>query len=175
MKVKYEALLTSQTWNLVPPPPGKSTVGYTWVFRIIENSDGSINKYNVRLVSKGYHQQLGTTYTETFSPVVKHVTVRIVLALALSHQWPIKQIYVNNAFLNGVLEKDVYMTHTSGFESIENKLVCKLKKAIYGLKQPPTARYEQLTNTLLNFGFEQSKCDLSYNWFSVALCLGICR
>ena len=84
-----------------------------------ENPDGSINKYKVRLVVKGFHQQAGSDFTETFSPVVKLVTVRIVSTLAVTHKWPIQQIDVNNAFLNGTLEEEVYMQQPPGFEAAD--------------------------------------------------------
>jgi histone deacetylase 1/2 len=93
------------------------------VFRVKENPDGTIHKYKARLVAKGFHQQAGSDFTETFSPVVKPVTVKTVLTMAVSNKWPIQQIDVNNAFLNGILEEEVYMQQPHGFEA-EDKTLC---------------------------------------------------
>jgi histone deacetylase 1/2 len=89
------------------------------------------------------------------------VTIRIILTLAVTFHWTVQQIDINNAFLNGLLQEEVYMTQPSGFESSDKTLVCKLHKALYGLKQAPRAWYERLTHTLLQMGFVKSKCDPS--------------
>lgn len=161
MKDEYHALLKNQTWTLVSPFVSRKPIGCKWVFRVKENPNGSINKYKARLVAKGFHQQAGTDFTETFSPVVKPVTVRTVLTLAVTHKWPIQQIDVNNAFLNGTLEEEVFMLQPPGFEAADKTLVCKLNKAIYGLKQAPRAWFDKLKGSLLHHGFLASKCDPS--------------
>ncbi|GAU28846.1 hypothetical protein TSUD_21830 [Trifolium subterraneum] len=161
MQEEYNALLKNNTWSLVTPPAHKRPIGCKWVFRVKENSDGTINKYKARLVAKGFHQRAGSDFTETFSPVVKPVTVRTVLTIAITNKWPIKQIDVNNAFLNGNLEEEVYMQQPPGFESSDKGLVCKLHKALYGLKQAPRAWFDRLKTALLLYGFTASKCDPS--------------
>lgn len=153
--------MRNQTWTLVKPSESRKPIGCKWVFRVKENSDGSLNKYKARLVAKGFHQQAGSDFTEAFSPVVKPVTVRIVLTLAVTHKWTIQQIDVNNAFLNGTLEEEVFMQQPPGFESSDKSLVCKLNKAIYGLKQAPRAWFDKLKNALIQQGFLASKCDPS--------------
>jgi histone deacetylase 1/2 len=139
MKEEYDALLRNNTWTLVAPPAHKQPIGCKWVFRVKENLDGTILKHKARLVAKGFHQQAGTDFTETFSPVVKPVTVKTVLTMVVSNRWPIHQIDVNNAFLDGILEEEVYMQQPQGFEVSDKTLVCKLNKALYGLKQAPRA------------------------------------
>ncbi|MCH82053.1 retrovirus-related Pol polyprotein from transposon TNT 1-94 [Trifolium medium] len=161
MKQEFDALLRNNTWTLVPLPSGRRPVGCKWVFRIKENSDGSVNKFKARLVAKGFHQQYGADYTETFSPVIKPITVRIILTLAISKSWSLQQLDVNNAFLNGLLEEEVYMIQPPGFEVSDKALVCKLNKALYGLKQAPRAWFDRLKATLPQFGFSSSKYDPS--------------
>lgn len=165
MQDEYHALLKNQTWTLVSPSDSKRPIGCKWVFRVKENPDGSINKYKARLVVKGFHQQAGSDFTETFSPVVKPVTVRTVLTLVVTNQWSIKQIDVNNAFLNGVLEEEVYMIQPPGFEAADRSLVCRLNKALYGLKQAPRAWFDKLKGSLVQHGFKASKCDPSLFFF----------
>lgn len=128
------------------------------MFWVKENPDGTINKFKARLVAKGFHQQEGFDFHEVFSLVVKPVTIRIILTLALTNKWAICQIDVNNAFLNGILSEEVYVVQPLGFEHHDKSLVCKLHKALYGLKQAPWARYERLAAALLHFGFTTSKC-----------------
>ncbi|KAK2373624.1 putative mitochondrial protein [Trifolium repens] len=161
MKDEYDALIRNNTWTLVPPPVHKQPIGCKWVFRVKENPDGTIHKYKARLVAKGFHQQAGSDFTETFSPVVKLVTVKTVLTMAVSNKWPIQQIDVNNAFLNGILEEEVYMQQPPGFEASDKTLICKLNKALYGLKQAPRAWFDRLKTALLGYGFQASKCDPS--------------
>jgi histone deacetylase 1/2 len=136
MEAEIQALDSNKTWDLVPLPPGMEPIGCKWIFRIKQNPDGSLNKFKVRLVAKGFHQRPGLNFSETFSPVIKPITVRLILTLALSYKWDIQQLDVNNAFLNGDLTETVYMKQPPGFETSKG-LVCRLRKALYGLKQAP--------------------------------------
>ena len=129
--------MRNKTWDIVPLPVGRQAIGCKWVFRIKENADGSINRYKAGLIAKGFHQVHGFDFHETFSPVVKPVTIQVVLTLALSQGWDLFQLDVNNAFLNGLLEETVYMTQPAGFEVEGKSMVCKLNKVLYGLKQAP--------------------------------------
>ena len=95
------------------------------------------DRFKARLVAKGFHQVHGFDFHETFSLVIKPITIRIVLTLALSRGWQLFQLDVNNAFLNGSLEESVFMIQPLGFEVADRSLVCKLNKALYGLKQAP--------------------------------------
>jgi len=161
MKDEYATLEKNGTWTLVVPPAHKKPIGCKWVFRVKENPDGSTNKYKARLVAKGFHQTVGSDYTERFSSVVKPVTLRIVLTIVVTNKWPIQQIDVNNAFLNGNLEEEVYMQQPPSFEHSDKSLVCKLNKDLYGLKQAPRAWFERLKSSLVQHGFRASKCDPS--------------
>lgn len=162
MSQEFTALVKHGTWDLVPPQSSQNQIGCKWVFRIKRKPDGSIDRYKARLVAKGFHQRPGLDYTATFSPVVKPTTIRTVLSIALMHRWPIRQLDVNNAFLHGTLEEDVFMTQPRGFvDSNFPNYVCKLKKSIYGLKQAPRAWYNELKGALLELHFSQSKSDSS--------------
>ncbi|CAL9026864.1 unnamed protein product [Prunus brigantina] len=103
---EFQALAKQHTWTLVPYQPTMNIVGCKWVFKLKKNADGSISRHKARLVAKGFHQEAGLDYDETFSPVVKHSTVRLVLALAAQFHWSIKQLDVKNAFLHGVLHEE---------------------------------------------------------------------
>lgn len=129
--------MNTNTWSLVPLPKDIEPIGCKWVFRVKYNPDGSVSKHKARLVAKGFHQQEGFDFFETFGPVVKPTTVRVVLSLALSNNWSLRQIDVNNAFLNSDLSEEVYMTQPPGFEQGDSSLVCKFYKALYDVKQAP--------------------------------------
>uniref|UniRef100_A0A2N9H8A2 Integrase catalytic domain-containing protein n=1 Tax=Fagus sylvatica TaxID=28930 RepID=A0A2N9H8A2_FAGSY len=162
MQEEFAALQQQGTWSLVLPLPHQNVVGYKWVYKLKHNSDGAIARYKARLVAKGFHQQQGVDYAETFSPVVKPPTVRLILSLAVSHNWPLQQLDVKNAFLHGTLKEEVYMAQPQGYiDSSHPHYVCWLHKSIYGLKQAPRAWFESFTTQLLHLGFIASTADSS--------------
>ena len=108
MNDEFDALLQNQTWTLVPPLEASNVIGCKWVFRLKRKADGSIDRYKAQLVAKGFHQEPGLDYGETYNPVVKPTTVRLVLSLALYSGWPIHHIDIQNAFLHGTLIEVVY-------------------------------------------------------------------
>ncbi|KAL5556062.1 hypothetical protein UlMin_038298 [Ulmus minor] len=135
IQTEYKALLDNTTWTLVPSHPSYSIIGCKWVFKLKRKPDGSIDRYKARLVAKGFNQTEGIDYFETFSPVVKPTTIRYVIALAVTNNWTMRQLDVNNAFLNGELKETVYMSQPPGFvDSNKSTYVCRLNKALYGLK-----------------------------------------
>ena len=151
MDAKFQALQRQQTWSLVRAPPHANLVGCKWVFKIKLHSDGTIAHYKARLVAKGFHQQAGLDYSETFSPVVKLATVRLVLAIAVCCNWPLKYLDVSNAFLHGHLKEEVYMQQPPGYiDAAHPTYVCKLHKSLYGLKQAPRAWFERFTFHLIH-------------------------
>lgn len=161
MQQEIAALEENGTWTIVDSPPGKHVIGCKWVFKIKYKADGTVERFKARLVAKGFSQQEGLDYKETFSPVAKMVTVRSVLAIAASKQWPIFQMDVYNAFLQGELIEDAYMQIPPGFHRDSTTQVCKLKKSLYGLKQDFRQWNLQLTAALQALGFIQSHFDYS--------------
>ncbi|KAJ0900510.1 putative RNA-directed DNA polymerase [Helianthus annuus] len=161
MNEEIEALHRNDTWDLVELPSGRSLVGCKWVYKIKYKSTGEIERFKARLVAKGFSQKQGVDFAETFSPVVKLVTVRCIISIAVNNDWKLYQLDVNNAFLYGNLNEDVYMSLPDGYYSKDEKRVCKLKKSLYGLKQAPRMWNEKLVTVLTDMGFSQSKCDYS--------------
>ena len=124
----------------MPRPPNANVIRSLWIFRLKTKSDGSFERYKARLVGDGKSQQEGIDCDETFSPVVKPASIRIVLSIALSKSWSIHQLDVKNAFLHGHLSETVYMHQPLGFrDPARPDHVCLLRKSLYGLKQAPRA------------------------------------
>ena len=136
MERKYDSLMENHTWKLVPPPPGRTIVQCKWVYKIKYTSDGNIDKYKARLVAKGYSQIHGIDYTETFSPVIKHDSVRVLFAIAAVLRMHMRQFDIGTAYLNSDLTTRIYMRQPEGFVSTTHPShVCLLLKSLYGLKQ----------------------------------------
>lgn len=142
-------------------PQNKTPIGYRWVFKIKYRCDGSIDKDKARLVVKGYNQIQGINYIKTFSRVAKMDTMRVVLALASVFSWPLFQLDVITAFLQGNLHEEVYMDIPQGFDIQRRNMVCRLLKSLYGLKQSSRQWNLKLTSALTLNGYLQSKFDYS--------------
>ncbi|CAL1413575.1 unnamed protein product [Linum trigynum] len=158
------ALEQNQTWDVVKLPDGKKAIGYKWVFKIKRRADGTIERFKVRLVAKGYTQVYGIDFLDTFSPVAKINSVKALLAVAEVKNWTLEQLDVSNAFLHGDLEEEVYMKIPMGLDlnGIDPKgMACRLKKSLYGLKQASRQWFAKLTGFLLKNGFAQSASDYS--------------
>ncbi|CAL9026180.1 unnamed protein product [Prunus brigantina] len=162
MQEELDALHMQGTWILVPKPCHKNVVGSKWVYRIKRNSDGTVSRHKARLVAQGFSQEPGLDFSETFSPVVRHTTVRLILSIAAMNKWSLRQLDVKNAFLHGDLEEEVFMRQPPGFEdSAHPEFVCQLKKSLYGLKQAPRAWNAKFTGYLPAIGFKSSHSDPS--------------
>ncbi|PKU66380.1 Retrovirus-related Pol polyprotein from transposon TNT 1-94 [Dendrobium catenatum] len=161
MSDEFLALQRQGTWTLVSPPKS-SVLGCKWTYRTKHLADGSIAKYKARLVALGNHQEFGLDYNETFSPVAKLPTIRILLTIALHYDWQVHQLDVDNAFLHGTLTETVYMNQPKGFiDPTYPNHVCRLNKALYGLKQAPRQWYNTFTAYLISLGFANSISDPS--------------
>lgn len=162
MDKEINAHIRNGTWSLVPYEKWMNIIGSKWVFRVKQKPDGTIDVRKARLVAKGYNQREGFDYADTFSPVIKPSTIRLVLSIAVTHGWNMRQLDVQNAFLHGVLKEEVFMKQPSGYVDPDYpNHVCKLNKAIYGLKQAPRTWYSKLSTHLTSLGFKSSIADTS--------------
>lgn len=156
---EIRALEKNRTWDVVEKPKDKTIIGCKWVFTVKYKADGTIERYKARLVAKGYTQTYGVDYQETFAPVAKINTVRVLLSLAANLDWPLQQLDVKNAFLNGELEEDVFMDLPPGFNNGGNGRVVKLRKSLYGLKQSPRAWFDRFMKAIKGQGYVQAQTD----------------
>jgi hypothetical protein len=166
MDSEYTALMKNKTWHLVPPKKGINVIDCKWVYKIKRKSDGSLDRYKARLVAKGFKQRYSIDYEDTFSPVVKAATIRIILSIVVSRGWSLRQLDVQNAFLHGLLE-EVYMRQPLRYEDVScPHYICMLDKVLYGLKQASRAWYLRLSTKLRELGFQASKADTSLFFYS---------
>ena len=140
MKTEMNSLESTGTWSICQLPEGKHPVGCKWVNTYKYNPDGTVERPKSRLVAKGYTQLEGLDYIDTFSPVAKLGTFRLLLSLVAARNWFTLQLDISNAFLNGDLDEEIYMTIPQGYEELTGKTVspgsvCRLHKSLYGLKQ----------------------------------------
>ncbi|KAK3038369.1 hypothetical protein RJ639_030269 [Escallonia herrerae] len=166
MAKEISALEANNTWTLMPLPSGKRAIDSKWVYKVKFHPDGTVERYKARLVAKGYTQIEGLDFHETFAPVAKLVTVRCLLAIASIKKWELHQLDVNNAFLHGDLEEEVYMKIPQGFSKQGENRVCRLQKSLYGLRQASRNWYHKFTQSLLVVGFIQSQSDHSLFTFA---------
>lgn len=167
IREELKSFSDNDTWELVDRPKDKTVVKAKWVFKKKLNSDGEV-RYRARLVAKGFTQKKGIDFDETFSPVLRYSTFRLLLALSVQLDLKMNHLDVPTAFLNGFLKETVYMEvpECSEFSDCNNK-VLRLKRAIYGLKQSARAWYIRVEDCLLKLGYKKSdyepclfiKCD----------------
>ena len=159
MQKELNQFKKNDVWDLVPLPNEKNPIGTKWIYKNKLHESGNVIRNKARLVAKGYAQIEGVDFEETFAPVARLESIRILLAYASSMGIKLFQMDVKSAFLNGEIEEDVYVTQPEGFEDPHHPdYVYKLKKAIYGL-QAPRAWYERLTSHLIENEFECGKVD----------------
>ena len=153
MQEEFDALLRNRMWQLVPRPRHANVITAKWVFKHKLRPDGTLDRYRVCWVVRGFRQRAGVDFTDTFAPVVKPGMIRTVLQLAVSRAWPVHQMDVSNAFLHGHLEEQVFYQQPTGFvDPMCPDHVCLLSRSLYGLKQAPRAWYQRITAFLHQLG-----------------------
>lgn len=149
MEEEYDSLILNGTWVLKPLTEGKTSVTTKWVFCTKISADQKKEKLKAWLVAQGFQQRPSIDFDETFSPTVKWKTKRIMTALAARKAWQFKHLDVKAAYLNGNIKEEVFMTQPQGFiKQGQVSLVCRLKKAVYGLEQSGRAWYLDIDNFL---------------------------
>ena len=160
MQDELNQFVRNDVWILVPPPRSQTIIGTKWVFRNKMDENGVVSRNKARLVAQGYNQQEGIDYDETFAPVARLESIRILLAYACAHNFKLFQMDVKSAFLNGVISEEVYVAQPPGFVDFEKpNHVFKLKKALYGLKQAPKAWYDRLKSFLVDHKYSMGLVD----------------
>ncbi|KAL5230540.1 hypothetical protein ABZP36_029316 [Zizania latifolia] len=160
MHEELENFERNKVWTLVELPPGCNPIATKWVFKNKQGEDGVVVRNKARLVAQGFCQKEGIDFEETFTPVARLESIRILLAFAASKGFKLFQMDVKSAFLNGFIEEEVYVKQPPGFENPKfPKHVFKLQKALYGFKQAPRAWYDRLKQFLLGKGFVMGSVD----------------
>ena len=174
---EVESILSNHTWKLVNLPPGNKLLQCNWIFKRIMKADGAIDKYKARLVVKGYKQREGLDYFDTYSPVTRITSIRMIIAIAAVYKLEIHQMDVKTTFLNEDLEEEIYLEQPEGFIILgQEQKVCRLIKSLFGLKQAPKQLHAKFDEVMLSNGFKINKCDKcvyfkqTHNCFAI-LCL----
>lgn len=157
MQEELNQFTRNEVWELIDWPKYQNVIGTKWIFKSKKDENDVIVMNKVRLVAKGYCQAEGIDYDEAFAPVARLEAIRILLAYAAHKKFKVYQMEVKSAFLNGVLNKEVYIEQPPSFEV--SNMVYRLRKALYGLIQAPRAWYDTLSQFLLNHGFIKGTVD----------------
>jgi hypothetical protein len=175
MQEELNNFIRNEVWHLVPRP-NQNVVGTKWVFCNKQDEHGVVTRNKARIVAKGYSQVEGFDFDETYAPIARLESIRILLAYATYHGFKLYQMDVKSAFLNGPIKEEVYVEQPPGFEYSEYpNNVYKLSKVLYGLKQAPRAWYECLRDFLITNGFKLDKADPTLFTKTVAKDLFICQ
>ena len=176
MKSKMQSMHSNQVWDLMEPPEGIKPIGCKWIYKKKRGAYYKVETFKARLVAKGFTQKEGIDYEETFSPVARLKSIRILLSIAAHFNYEIWQMGVKTAFLNGHLEECIYMMQPDGFmEKGQERMLYKLKRSIYGLKQASRSWNTRFDQAIKSYGFDQcpdescvyKKCDGSVVVFLV--------
>jgi transposase InsO family protein len=158
MAEEYDSLIENKTWELCDLPVGKKLIDTKWIFKTKRDNDGKIIRFKARLVAKGFIQKFGVDYEETYSPVVRYTSIRFLTALAVRNRMKIHQMDAVTAFLQGDVDKEIFIRQPQGFDDGSGR-VCKLKRAIYGLKQSGRMWNIKLDSILKKLGFTSCLMD----------------
>ena len=167
MNEEMDSMKENNVWKLVDLPKNANLIKCKWVFKRKLGSDGKVSNYRARLVARGYSQKYGIDFEETYSPVVRFESIRTILSIAAQRNLKVHSMDVSVAFLNSDLNENLYMSQPENFSVGNKHMVCKLNKAIYGLKQSSMCWYEEFSKTLKDMNFTQSETDQCvYTYFS---------
>ena len=160
MKEELDSINKNDVWDLVDLPKERKVIGCKWVLKKKLKVDGSLDKYKAKLVAKGFTQQPGIDFVDTYSPVAKFTSIRILMSVVAKMDLELHQLNVKMAFLNGELKEDIYMVQPDGFQVKGYAYkICKLKRSLYGLKQSSRQWYLKFHQAILEIGFEVSALD----------------
>ena len=159
MDEEMRSLMENGTWELVEKPEGVRAIPMKWVYKIKRDANGNVERFKSRLVAKGFLQRQGVDFEEVYAPVSKHTTLRALLGVVAAGDLELHQLDVKTAFLNGKLEEVIFMQQPEGYEQGGSKMVCRLRKALYGLRQAPRAWHQRLKEELGELGFTASESD----------------
>ena len=160
MQKEYNSILKNNVWEIVSRPAEKFILSSKWIFKLKHATDGSIEKYKVRFVARGFSQKDSIDYDETFAPVARDTSISTIISLVSIFGWKMYQMDVKTAFLNGNIDQEVFIEQLEGFalHSRESH-ICRLRKALYGLKQARRVWYERIDGFLKDLGFQKSDVD----------------
>jgi hypothetical protein len=164
IRSELTSLHKAGTWRYVQKPSDANLVGCRWVFKIKRDKDGGIHKFKARLVAQGFTQVYGIDYAETYAPVARYTSIRLIIALAAHYDWELHQMDVETAYLNGELDTPIYMRAPEGLELIDQPAcpasrVCLLIKSLYGLKQSGRRWHANINHSLISNGFTPLHAD----------------
>jgi hypothetical protein len=159
MDEEMASLHANKTWELEELPSGARTIPVKWVFKAKRDTTGAVERFKARLVAKGYKQREGVDFDEVYAPVSKHATLRALLAITAGEDLELHSLDIKTAFLNGVLEEDVYLDQPPGYEEGGRSKVAHLRRALYGLRQAPRTWHLRLKEELESVGFMASDAD----------------
>jgi hypothetical protein len=159
MDEEMRSLLENDTWELVERPEGVKPILMKWVYKVKQDAQGNVERYKSRLVAKGFLQKQGVDFEEVYAPVSKHTTLRALLAIVAQQDLELHKLDVKTTFLNGELEEEIYMQQPQGYEQGGPNTVCRLLRALYGLRQAPRAWHRCLTRVLEDLEFVASSAD----------------
>ena len=156
MDREYDSLIKNHTWDLVPLPPGRNAISGKWIFKEKTDERGNVIRKKARFVARGFSQAAGVDFDETYSPVISHTSLRLMLSISASLDLELYQMDVDTAYLYGELEEELFMEQPDGYEVRDNNgntMVCRLRKSIYGLKQAGRCWWRNLDSFLRKNGF----------------------
>lgn len=160
MCAEISALEEKDTWELVRRPKDVKVIGTRWVYKVKRAPDNSEVKLKSRLVARGFSQEYGVNYFDTYAPVVKNSSVRLLMAVAVQNNWRVEQIDIRNAYVNSAIDAEVYVEQPEGFVwADKDKFVLKLKKSLYGLKQSGNRWNKCINELLIKIGFRRLKSE----------------